>query len=149
MTLTSLGPHFFSFKMRVVTPPFSGNSMRSCRLNVLGGCLYAYEHTHTHTCTREHTHTQHRQLGSGVGGRGNIVWDQLCHSSLTQWKMKRHPLLPCPSTPVRFPTLCSEQGKHLSVLTNLNQGGSQAQQPCLGIPSPLKSLSIHLPLGQP
>lgn len=49
---------------------------------------------------------------------------------------------------MRLPTLCSEQGKHLSVLTNLNQGGSQAQQPCLGIPSPLKGLSIHLPLGQ-
>ena len=62
---------------------------------------------------------------------------------------ERTALLPCPSTPMRFPTLCSEQGKHLSVLTNLNQGGSQAQQPCLGIPSPLKGLSIHLPLGQP
>ena len=77
------------------------------------------------------------------------MWDPPCYLSLTHWKMKGQPPLPCPSTPVRFPTLCSEQGKHLSVLTNLNQGGSQAQQPCLGIPSPLKGLSIHLPLGQP
>lgn len=116
--------------------------MRSCRLNAWH-VLDAHVRVHTHGLGS-------RALALWGGGRQRRgVWDLLRQSSLTQWKMKGQPLLPCPSTPVRFPILCSEQGKHLSVLTNLNQGGSQAQQPCLGIPSPLKGLSIHLPLGQP
>lgn len=46
-------------------------------------------------------------------------------------KMEGESVIPnptAPATPVRFPTLCSVQGKHLSVPTNLNQSGNQAHQ---------------------
>lgn len=76
----------------------------------------------------------------------------MCGTTLLSFS---HPLEDERTAPIALPfdscvisPLCGEQGKHLSVLTNLNQGQPGAAA-LLGNTFPFEGLSIHLPLGQP